>query len=54
MIAIATIPRDYGDGRNSDATELWVTNSFVGTAIAQTATAKAYTATPTPAHRATF
>lgn len=58
MIAIATTPMcpDCGGMYNPNLTELWVTNSFIGTAIAQTATAKAYTATPppTPLHKTSF
>ena len=41
---------------HSDATRVMRTNQFVVTAIAETATAKAFTATstPTPPHRDSF
>jgi hypothetical protein len=39
---------DYGENFGVDVTVLIQTNSFVGTAIASTATAKSWTATPTP------
>ena len=46
MIATTPVVIDGGGMYQDDATFMW-TNEFVGTAIASTATAKAYTVTPT-------
>ncbi len=56
MLTTASMGIDGEGMYHSDATRLMWTNQFVVTAIAETATAKAYTVTPTltPPHRDAF